>query len=150
MPTSSRIAVLRDIITIPSADEAVTKSSVIIERPLCPKCGRDKPASNGPQWICRECGKQWVKHNHPRHATEFNLRPPCPECGSNRIISNGPQWICGDCRKQWVKITRARKGPDFSGRPPCPECGNNRTLSKGRGWVCDRCGRTWLKQLRRV
>jgi len=31
-------------------------------RPPCPICRADDPASNGLRWMCRSCGKQWVKY----------------------------------------------------------------------------------------
>lgn len=75
-------------------------------RPPCPECGSNNIISNGPQWICGDCRKQWVKITRARKQPDFSNRPPCPECGNTRTLSKGRGWVCDKCGRTWLKQLR--------------------------------------------
>jgi ribosomal protein L37AE/L43A len=45
------------------------------DRPLCPICHNPKPISNGPKWLCKVCGKQWMKHSAASRNQAFLGKP---------------------------------------------------------------------------
>jgi tRNA(Ile2) C34 agmatinyltransferase TiaS len=67
--------------------------------PTCPNCA-GVSSSNGVKWICKECGKQWMKHYQPK--VDFDSRPSCINCGG-KPRSHGRHWECRICGKSWKK-----------------------------------------------
>ena len=117
------------------------------DRPPCPECGAPNPISSGRKWLCRECGRQWLKIKRPRKTPPQDGRPLCPYCGSVPI-SNGLCWYCKKCGKQWKKVSSPKSPPpDFFDRRRCPECGGI-PASSGNSWRCTSCGRIWRKVYR--
>lgn len=74
----------------------------VTDRPPCEDCGSTHIISNGKQWMCRDCGRHFLKVRHNRAMPDFSARPACPVCGKYHACRNGPRgWICGECGKQW-------------------------------------------------
>lgn len=71
-------------------------------RPPCPECGSEYVWSRGTRWVCKKCGRYFVKI--PRlKKINFKERPCCPECGAYHTISYGTDWQCGTCGRWWKK-----------------------------------------------
>ena len=72
-------------------------------RPPCPECGSKKILSYSYKWLCKDCGRSWVKVSHPRKKPDYSTRPPCPHCGAMQSnIHAGNKYHCGNCGRYFI------------------------------------------------
>ncbi len=120
------------------------------EEPHCPDCNSTKLVSRGMAWICKECGRYFVKEWRGKFRKDLSERPKrCPHCGFNGfILANGLRWWCPSCKKSWIKSKgKFQKRQDMGERPICPYCGTPSPASGGDRWICvsSNCRRSWKK-----
>ena len=73
-----------------------TEDDFVEERPFCPKCGGSHVIKGGVKWLCRECGKQWMKAYNPKVVD--TTRGGCPYCESRYLVKHGAfRWLCNGC-----------------------------------------------------
>ena len=127
------------------------------KRPPCPECGSHEIISKGKAWICRICGRYFIKNPRGKKWKKDLIDRPesCIHCGAKSIENgeliiwaNGQRWWCVRCGKSWIKdkgkySIRQEKGE----RPSCPSCGTLNPVSSGSRWMCTnpKCGKTWRK-----
>lgn len=81
-----------------------TLDQVIPDRPPCPECGSKNIHANGLSWVCRDCGRNYLKviRGTKKYADGKDIK--CPRCGGDDVILNGCGRLkCKDCRKTWNK-----------------------------------------------
>ena len=123
----------------------------------CPECNNTHVTSCGINWLCRNCGRRFVKKRHiPLPPNPFGIK--CRHCSSINIVSSGKeQWLCRDCKRLSVKYPRMTNlhskyaSRSWAIRPAtgtkCPYCNSTNIGGRGsRKWGCKDCKKQWCRE----